>query len=214
MSNSKEEPIIEILRSEIRFRIFVLLNLYPELSYTEISQKLGKSKSTIHPHLEKLIKLELIEVSREEKIRGNIPAKFYSLKKGYLEKLAFISEESSELPIDESTLIFFKTMTNFLIKTMEMYYKFVEKMASEGDLSMGLKEMRENKEGFSSMYFFSKERYMKAHDYYHEFNEKLNELEFEEEGLKIERPFFLFTVALPMKKIIETIDIPSKKKHS
>lgn len=205
MSNSEEEPIIEILKSEIRFRIFVLLNLYPELSYSEISQKLKKSKSTIHPHLKKLINLELIEVSREEKVRGNIPAKFYSLKKGYLEKLADIDEESSELPVDESTLIFFKTMTNFLIKTMDMYYKFVEKMASEGNISMGLKEMRKNKEGFSSMYFFSKEQYMKARDYYHEYNEKLNELEVEESDLKKERPFFLLSIAIPLKRIIETI---------
>jgi DNA-binding transcriptional ArsR family regulator len=210
MSNSKEEPFMEILRSEIRFRIFVLLNLYPELSYSQISQKLRKSKSTLHPHLEKLIELELIEVSREEKIRGNIPAKFYSLKKGYLDTLANIDEENSELPVDESTLVLFKTMTNFMIKTMEMYYKFFEKMAYEGEISKLLEEMRKNKEGFSSMYFFSKEQFMKAHEYYQEFNEKLNELEVEESGLKKERPFFLITVAIPLKRIIETINIPKK----
>jgi len=212
-NNSKEESVIEILRSEIRFRIFVLLNLYPELSFSEISQKLKKSKSTIHPHLEKLIKLELIEVSREEKVRGNIPAKFYSLKKGYLEKLAGIDEESSELTVDESNLAFFRTWTNFMIKTLEMYYEFFEKKASEGDVSKILEEMRKNKEGFSSMYFFSKEQYMKARDYYHEYQEKLNELEAEENGLKKEKPFYIFTIAIPLKRVIETLEIPSKKKH-
>jgi len=213
--NSKEiqeETVTEILKSEIRFRIFVLLNLYPELSFSEISQKLNKSKSTIHPHLEKLIKLELIEVSREEKVRGNIPAKFYSLKKGYLEKLAGIDEESSELPVDESTLMFFRTWTNFIIKTLEMYYKFFEIKASEGSISKILEEMRKNKEGFSSMYFFSKEQYMKARDYYHEYQEKLTELEAEENGLKKERPFYIFTIAIPLKRVIETLEIPSKKK--
>lgn len=213
--NSKEiqeETVIEILKSEIRFRIFVLLNLYPELSFSEISQKLNKSKSTIHPHLEKLIKLELIEVSREEKVRGNIPAKFYSLKKGYLEKLAGIDEESSELPVDESTLMFFRTWTNFIIKTLEMYYKFFEIKAFEGNISKILEEMRKNKEGFSSMYFFSKEQYMKARDYYHEYQEKLTELEAEENGLKKERPFYIFTIAIPLKRVIETLEIPSKKK--
>lgn len=211
-NNSKEESVIEILRSEIRFRIFVLLNLYPELSFSEISQKLKKSKSTIHPHLEKLIKLELIEVSHEEKVRGNIPAKFYSLKKGYLEKLAGIDEESSELTVDESNLAFFRTWTNFMIKTLEMYYKFFEKKASDGDVLKILEEMRKNKEGFSSMYFFSKEQYMKAHDYYHEYQEKLNELEVEENGLKKERPYYIFTIAIPLKRVIETLEIPSKKK--
>jgi len=207
MSKSKDEPFIEILRSEIRFSIFVLLNLYPELSYSEISQKLSKAKSTLHPHLKKLIKLELIEVSREEKVRGNIPANFYSLKKGYLEKLADIEQDSSELPPDESSLVFFKTMTNFLIKTLELYYKFIENMASEDNFSMVLKEMRKKKKMLSSMYFFSKEHYKKASDYYHEFTQKLNELEAEEEELKKERPFFLFTVVLPLKRIIETVEI-------
>ncbi|MFO7796793.1 MAG: winged helix-turn-helix domain-containing protein [Promethearchaeia archaeon] len=207
MSKSKEEPFLEILRNEIRFSIFILLNLYPELSYSEISQKLSKAKSTLHPHLKKLIKLELIEVSREEKVRGNIPANYYSLKKGYLEKLADIELDSSEILTDESALVFFKTMTNFLIKTLELYYKFIENMASEDNLSIVLEEMRKKKKMLSSMYFFSNENYKKVRNYYHEFTQKLNELEAEEEGLKKERPFFLFSVALPLKRIIENVEI-------
>ncbi|MGM0470034.1 MAG: winged helix-turn-helix transcriptional regulator [Promethearchaeati archaeon] len=154
MSKSKEEPFLEILRNEIRFSIFILLNLYPELSYSEISQKLSKAKSTLHPHLKKLIKLELIEVSREEKVRGNIPANYYSLKKGYLEKLADIELDSSEILTDESALVFFKTMTNFLIKTLELYYKFIENMASEDNLSIVLEEMRKKKKDAQFYVFF------------------------------------------------------------
>ncbi|MFX1413126.1 MAG: hypothetical protein ACFFA2_04735, partial [Promethearchaeota archaeon] len=40
---------------------------------------LGKSKSTIHPHLQKLIELGIIEISKREHIRANLEAHYYSL---------------------------------------------------------------------------------------------------------------------------------------
>ncbi|MFW9999073.1 MAG: helix-turn-helix domain-containing protein [Candidatus Hodarchaeota archaeon] len=63
----------------IRFRIWGLLNVYPELSFTELAKKLGKSKSTIHPHLQKLIELGIVEISKKEHVRANIEAHYYSL---------------------------------------------------------------------------------------------------------------------------------------
>ena len=75
--NLLPENVLE--QNEIRLLIWGLLNIYNELSFTEIAQKLGKSKSTIHPHLHKLIDVGLVKVSKQKKVRGSIPAKYYSM---------------------------------------------------------------------------------------------------------------------------------------
>jgi len=65
--------------NDIRYRIYGLLSVYPELSFTELAKKLGKSKSTLHPHLQKLIELGIVEISRKKHVRANIEAHYYSL---------------------------------------------------------------------------------------------------------------------------------------
>ena len=47
MSNEKKNVRNTILKSKTRFRLFVLLHLYPELSLSLISEKMNRSKSTI-----------------------------------------------------------------------------------------------------------------------------------------------------------------------
>lgn len=80
MEKNQIKPTIDISDlTGIRFRIWGLLNVYPELSFTELAKKLGKSKSTIHPHLQKLIELGIVEISKREHVRANIEAHYYSL---------------------------------------------------------------------------------------------------------------------------------------
>jgi len=80
MEENQIKPTIDIsVLTGIRFRIWGLLNVYPELSFTELAKKLGKSKSTIYPHLQKLIALGIVEISKREHVRANIEAHYYSL---------------------------------------------------------------------------------------------------------------------------------------
>jgi len=80
MEENQIKPTTDIsILTGIRLRIWGLLNVYPELSYTDLAKKLGKSKSTIHPHLQKLIELGIVEISKKEHIRANIEAHYYSL---------------------------------------------------------------------------------------------------------------------------------------
>ncbi|MFW9781638.1 MAG: ArsR family transcriptional regulator, partial [Candidatus Heimdallarchaeota archaeon] len=63
MEENQIKPTIDMsVLTGIRLQIWGLLNVYPELSFTELAKKLGKSKSTIHPHLQKLIELGIIEI--------------------------------------------------------------------------------------------------------------------------------------------------------
>lgn len=68
-----------LLQNGTRFQIWGLLSIFPELSFSQICKKLNKGKSTVHPHLQKVIELDIIEVVKEKKVRGNIPAKYYAL---------------------------------------------------------------------------------------------------------------------------------------
>ena len=78
----KSDPditILDILKSKIRLQLFFLLNVYGELSFTEISKYMGKSKPALHRHLQMMMEGGIIRVSREEKVRGSIMAKYYSI---------------------------------------------------------------------------------------------------------------------------------------
>lgn len=204
--NNGEEKIsiIETLKNENRFRILVLLHLYPELSFSEIAKKLNKNKSTIHPHLDKLIKAEVIEVSREEKVRGNIPSKFYSLRPGYIKKL---SETDSEMQkVDQTALKFYRTYLNFAIKTLELYNKFFEGFLRGVHLEK-LHEIMKEEKGFSSMLFLSEDQFKKALKYYKEFVKELNKIEAEENGIKREKPYYIFTFGMALKDVMDSMEV-------
>ncbi len=199
-----EKSILDVLKSDVRFRIFSLLHLYPELSFSEISKKMNKSKSTIHHHLKELIDYDIIELSRQEKVRGNILAKYYSLKPGYLEKLSKTDSEIDKAT--PSTVEFFIAYLNFNIRNLEIYKKFFEVLGKREDGLEQLKEMLKKEESFSSMLFLSEERYKKVRALYSDFTQKINEIEREENGIngvKREKPFYIFTLGMSLKQVIE-----------
>ena len=173
------------------------------MSFTELKDIMNKSKSTIHHHLEKLMDVDLIEVSREEKVGGNILKKYYSLKPGYQEKLE--NTDSSLQEINKSMFEFYGTYLNSAIRTLELYKKFFEKLKQEKKGYQQLKEMMREKEGFSSMFFFSKEQFKKVMLLYEEFTDKLNKIEIESNSIQIEKPYYLFTFGMPLKQVIEEI---------
>ncbi|MFW9947643.1 MAG: ArsR family transcriptional regulator, partial [Candidatus Odinarchaeota archaeon] len=189
---NNEKSVLDVLKSDVRWSIFSLLNLYPELSFSEISKKINKSKSTTHHHLKELMDFDLIELSRQEKVRGNIPAKYYSLKSGYIEKL---SETDSEIEkTTSSTVEFYKAYLNFAIRNLEIYKKFFKILGGrEGGLDY-LKELMKKDVGFSSMFFLTEEGYKKVRDLYSEFTKKVSEIEKEENGIQKEKPYYIFTL--------------------
>ena len=160
----------------------------------------------MHHHLKELIEFDLIEVSRQEKVRGNILAKYYSLKPGYIEKL---SETDSEInKITPSTVEFFISYLNFAIRNLEIYKKFFELLGKRKDGIEQLKKILKTNTGFSSMLFLSEERYKKVQVLYSDFAEKISEIEREESGInevKREKPFFIFTLGMSLKQVIEEL---------
>ncbi len=200
---NNEKSVIDILKSKSRFRIFSLLHLYPELSLSELSTKMRKSKSTIHHHLQELIDYDIIEVSHKEKVRGSILAKYYSLKPGYIEKLAHTDSELDK--VTSSTFEFFKTYLDFVLRTIEIYKKFFEVVEKREGGFEYLKDLFKRDEGFSSLFFLSKDQFKKVRILYNDFCKEINKIEAEENGLKKEKPFFVLTLGVPLKEVIEEI---------
>ena len=56
--------LIDLFKSKSKFEIYNHLKMFGQLSLTELAEKLGKSKSTIHEHLKPLLQYDLVQVSK------------------------------------------------------------------------------------------------------------------------------------------------------
>jgi len=82
---SQNRQIIDAFRKEFNMRILILLNIYKELSLTEISYHTGKSKATISRHTRELIQLNLINyhIKDKELQAGSIKRKYFTLSQNF-----------------------------------------------------------------------------------------------------------------------------------
>jgi predicted transcriptional regulator len=191
------QPFFEVLESELRFRIFSLLNIYPELSFSEISRLLNKNKSTLHPHLQKLIEIGVIKVSREEKVRGNFTRNYYSMKSDVFKEMGILDEES----IDKSIFTVLKNWMKFIIKMSRLYEKYFNGLELEENGIKVLKEILYNQEALSGMYFFSVEQYKRVNRLTMDYLQKLEKIQ--SEIVKEEKPYYVLSLTIPIKQIIE-----------
>lgn len=71
--------MLDILSEETNFQIFTMLNIFQEQTLTQLTDRISKSRATIHRHLQNLIDSELIYISNQEIKRGHIPANYYKV---------------------------------------------------------------------------------------------------------------------------------------
>ncbi|MFX1251859.1 MAG: hypothetical protein ACFFCZ_09645 [Promethearchaeota archaeon] len=81
-NNLSEEYIL--LQNKMPIRVVLILLVYNELTLSQMSKHLVKTKASVHYHLQKLIKMKLVKIAREEKVRGSILAKYYCLDQNAL----------------------------------------------------------------------------------------------------------------------------------
>ena len=74
---------MKLMSSLTRFRILLLLLIYPKISLSEFSKLLSRTKSTIHHHLKKFDDLGILKTSRKS-VPSYIDAKIYKLKPDFL----------------------------------------------------------------------------------------------------------------------------------
>lgn len=208
--------------SGISFRIWGLLKVYPELSFTELANKLGKAKSTIHPHLQKLIELGIVEISKKEHIRANIEAHYYSLTPN--------SDEITSIPgcdlshgLDKELVKkmakSLKSIAFYNRKILDKYIKFFEYIeeTDSDDIIKIWKETYKTKnfteqdipQFFMGEYFLTEDQWMRLQKQFVKFG-----MEFEEQIIKEqkdnpnqEKYIYWFQMGIPVKILFEELDL-------
>ncbi|MHA2391648.1 MAG: winged helix-turn-helix domain-containing protein [Promethearchaeota archaeon] len=202
-----------ISMNPIRSSIITLLIMYRELSYTELSKKLGRSKSTIHPHLKKLEDIGVICVSKEEH-RGGTPAKYYaynpeSARKtvtGKINKSKGIDRKAAEqiITTEKNKMIGLKGIIDRYIKFWELLEQNIDKAPKI------LEEMPSIMADFADTRFFlSEEEYKLWWKKYFSLSVEFGKYLGEESAKNptTEKPFYFFATFLPLKQIFEKIHL-------
>jgi len=193
----------------IRSSVVFLLIMYPELSFTELSKKLGRSKSTIHPHLKALEEAGIITVSREER-RGGNPSKYY--KYNPMSAKATVAgkiDKSQKINIEVAKKII-ATEKNKMVDLkgiIQMYIKFWELLEENLDHAPEVIEKMPTilADYADTRFFLTKEEYELWWKKYFtlsiEFGEYLAEQSIKNPNA--EKPYYFFATFLPLKQIFE-----------
>jgi len=103
---------IEILSKESRFKILLYLIAYPELSLSDLSDHINKSKATAHRDLKEMISMGIVKELRQD---PSTKSKFYCVEKDFF--FSLIKTLSTRNNIEKMTTEE-REKTFFLIITM------------------------------------------------------------------------------------------------
>ncbi len=221
----KSKIWLKIFNSKIKFRILQLLFVYGELSLTELRKHMNKSKPALYHHLRKMIDFGVVKVSKEEKVRGSIMAKYYKLDEQIALKIQLISDEElkkienpkKRLKTLESMIDTYKSSISLFRKKMDildLYTDFLEKevQAREDSDLYHLDFQRLISDYNIEFYaqYLTKIQYTKFLEYYQDFYLKIREIiinydyrEDQKNGKIAERPYFVLMVIMPLKELLD-----------
>lgn len=206
------------IRKFIHARILLLLLVYKELSIMDLCKILDKSWPTINRHLKILEEAGIVEIRRVSG-KGPKKKKIYSVKSDILEQTRLDYDELKELPFRDVKYILSRELRGD-IWTMEFVQKLIDDLIPY--LNAFEKQLRDIK--FSSSetsvdfyceykashylealdeeeYAFYLEKYK---DLYKELSEFRKKKRKQEVPIKTARPYGVFHIIMPLKKIQES----------
>ena len=131
----KSSDISDLLKNQVRFNIYSMLEVFGELSLTKLAYKLHKSKSTIHEHLKRLLETGLIStpIKKPSLSKSNVFENYYKLSENYRNVLSHIDDQLDLLtPMTKRKakhiLQMGKSMTKFFISSLEKKLSFYHEM--------------------------------------------------------------------------------------
>ena len=218
----------DLFKSKINFQLWGLFSMYKRLSLSELSAKLKKSKSTIHPYIKDYLERDIIEVKEEKQIRGNIKAKIYGFKQGYHERIFSCEKDSECLNKTEFDKEFGNKIvrenimkTKLYIKNLETQLQFFEKILNSGiggpderalnilkeiyELNPGKKVLFKKKGEYSINAYNSKTSHDLLHKMMNKLVVKFNEdtAGEEDEFPDLEKPYYFLSFGMPLKMMME-----------
>ena len=212
--------LVDIFRKELDLRILVLLKIYNELSLTEISYHLGKSKAHISRCTRDLIKLSLLEsYTKDDEIQpGNIKRKYYRISQNFdsiMEKkevdLEKAIKESNWEPLLEN-LVKYSFEYKKIKMISEQLNNYIEATESQLLTSVAMEELPVIEtinllmEGLEriliNFHYLSEKQYEKAISLSSEFHTKLEKVL--ENDDSSEKPYLYMDMLLPILTIAKS----------
>ena len=208
--NEQWNHLIE--KHPLRFDIWALLKLHPELNVTQITKYVKQSKSTVARHLKSMEKDGLvISKTKEHPIKGRISPKVYQIHPKF--------KEDEDRAKKETFLEKMNNLREFYRKEINVYRKFdyniIQLLEYLDPLLDLLEEHLEDIDSAKKIYdkylsyvdepiflYLDKKRAQKFMDLHSEFIFKLHKLAMEEE-LDSENAFVYFDISLPLGALFE-----------
>ncbi len=208
---SQDKQIIDTFKKELNLRILILLSIYKELSLTEISYHLGKSKATISRHTRDLIKLNLIDSkTKDNELQpGTIKRKYYLLNQNFK---SLITRKDFETGVVKDMLGIIAKKT-YISKKLNLIATHILRYLEEIEISLltgvaieslpilePISLFAEVIEQISIYFrFLTLNQYKKVQTLSYEFHKKLDEVLKEDDGSK--KSFLFIDISLNMERI-------------
>ncbi|TFG02764.1 MAG: transcriptional regulator [Promethearchaeota archaeon] len=209
----KKRELIASIKNKIQIRIIIELFINQELSLTQISKHIKKSKSTIVRNLRNLTDSGIIYVSKEVKVRGSIKSKYYRLRDDYI-LLGDNYDDNSLLTIQppkkvEEFIKYFRVIQS-IIKIMknplDILNDFIENYEENENVEYETfyKNIKKIKP-LMNLIFISEEKFKKVLDVINDFHEKIKEITSSEENQKeyLKKPFIFMSSLLKMNELYQ-----------
>jgi len=226
----------ELLQNVTRINIFMYLKMNASLSFGEIVRLTKKSKSTVHHHLQKLIKGGLVqEVIKSKEPRNQFDPKHYELVPAPRQVYDF--SDIAGLDVEEKRISAFLTTTKlhqhanfYLHQILDIFNHFLDGIDNKiaGNDQVKSEELQNFLDGknsnqpldFKDIYYYSNhvseeiyQEYLKGLDELNSRISELTKLEKQKGEIKGGKPYFLYHVIAPLgKKFIVKPDEGKKAK--
>lgn len=210
-TNSTKIEVLKLMDNITRLRIILSILIFNKISLTNLSELLGRAKSTITHHIKKLENLGVIKSTRKE-ARGSIDAKVYELIPGFLQKISdrkqsFKGEINDDFTkVVSNDLLFFKVI-KLLFEQVILYYE-----------AISYKEIKSKPKSFKDFqnshfklplnydfWFLSEKAYEEYKSLYEKFRSELKKIISNQnlENNDSIRPFLVLNTFIPLLQLIE-----------
>ncbi len=201
-----KEILMNIMKDSVSLHIMMLLIVYRELSLSQLTDAVKKSKPTVHRRLQAMIECGLVKETREEHVRGNILAKYYRIDETVISKVPNFTKEQIDAMDTTQKLVFFENIRDaikstivFSINTLNEFLGYLNGLDPQSELIPYF-----NQVDFSmNMSVLTANQFKRWLELYQEFVLKflqmINETKTSEAG--VEKTHLYITAMLPIRRI-------------
>ena len=211
----KDGDIITPIKNKTQIHILFELFINGERSLSQLSKKLNISKSTVHRNLKNLLKLSLVHISKEKKVRGSIDAKYYKVKEDFMiwektrdkgDSMQIEEEKKDKIDIFSANIDMLNSIINIIKKPVELLKNFIDSGSDRLDMKgKDLYEIIKVLEPSISLMFLSEKQHQRATEILNAAQLELRELASQESKQKqhVARPHLFTSLLIDMNKLLE-----------